>query len=120
MALLLVSAGAMHFLRPAIFVQIVPPVVPWPLLAVYASGAAELLLGAGLLLPRWSHLAALGAMVLFVALFPANIYHWLAKIDFDGAPAPGWYHVVRLPTQGLLVGWALWLWRAPRQPGPLG
>jgi hypothetical protein len=52
--------------------------------------------------------------VLFVALFPANIYHWLAKIDFDGAPAPGWYHVVRLPTQGLLVGWALWLWRAPR------
>jgi uncharacterized membrane protein len=120
MALLLFSAGVMHFARPGMFVRIVPPVVPWPLLAVYASGAAELLLGAGLLLPRWSHLAALGAMVLFVVLFPANVYHWLADVRFDGAAAPAWYHWVRLPTQGLLVGWALWLWRAPRRPGTLG
>lgn len=120
MALLLFSAGTMHFLRPALFVQIVPPVVPWPLAAVYASGAAELLLAAGLLLPRWSKPAALGAMVLFVLLFPANVYHCLANIHFDGAPAPGWYHWVRLPTQGLLVAWALWLWRSPREPGPLG
>jgi uncharacterized membrane protein len=116
MALLLFSAGTMHFLRPAMFVRIVPPVVPWPLAAVYASGAAELLLAAGLLFRRLSQGAALGAAGLFVALFPANVYHWLANIHLEGAAAPGWYHWVRLPTQGLLVGWALWLWRSPREP----
>jgi uncharacterized membrane protein len=120
MALLLLSAGTMHFLRPAMFILIVPPGVPWPLAAVYASGAVELFLGAGLLLPRWSQVAALGAAVLFVALFPANVYHWLADVHLGGASAPAWYHFIRLPTQGLLVAWALWLWRSPREPGLLG
>jgi uncharacterized membrane protein len=116
MALLLLSSGTMHFLRPAMFVQIVPPVVPWPWAAVYVSGAAEVLLGIGLLVPRFSRLSALGVVLLLIAVFPANLYHWLGNVAVDGATMPGWYHLVRLPMQGLLIVWAFWLSRRPRPP----
>jgi uncharacterized membrane protein len=114
MVLLLLCAGTMHFLRPASFVQIVPPLVPFPLAAVYFSGAAELLLGVGLLLPRFSRRAALATVLLLVAVFPANVYHWLADIHVDGSAAPPWYHLFRIPTQGLLIAWAFWLSRPSR------
>jgi uncharacterized membrane protein len=114
MAVLLLCAGIAHFLRPAMFVQIVPPVVPWPWAAVYASGAAELLLGVGLLVPGLSHRSALGVALLLVAVFPANVYHWLGDVQVGGSVLPSWYHPVRLPLQGLLIAWALWLSRPPR------
>jgi uncharacterized membrane protein len=113
MVLLLLSAGTMHFLHPASFVQIVPPFVPFPLTAVYVSGGAELLLGVGLLLPRLSRRAALAVVLLLVAVFPANVYHWLADVHVDGSAAPVWYHFVRIPAQGLLIAWAFWLSRPP-------
>lgn len=104
----------MHFLRPAFFVQIVPPAVPWPWAAVYVSGACELVLGVALLVPRLSRLAALGVVLLLVAVFPANVYHWLGHVAVDGTVAPGWYHAIRLPTQALLIAWAFWLFRRPQ------
>ncbi len=113
MALLFVAAGTSHFLWPGAFVSIVPPAVRWPLAAVYISGVLELMLGVALLVPRLSRRAALGACVLLVAVFPANVYHWL----HGAPPAPAWYHFVRLPLQGLLVAWAVWLSRRP-EPAP--
>ena len=114
MALLLLVMGTIHFLRPSAFVEIVPPWVPWPWGAVYVSGAFELLLGCGLLIPRLSRLAALGVVALLVAVFPANVYHWLRDVRTAGTLLPSWYHVVRLPLQAVLVGWALWLSRPPK------
>jgi uncharacterized membrane protein len=116
LALLLVSAGTTHFLHPAVFVPIVPPAIPWPVTAVYVSGAAELGLGLALLVPRLSRVAALGVCVFLVAVFPANVYHWLSGMAVGGMPAPRWYHPVRLPLQGLLIVWAYWLWRGAQPP----
>ena len=116
LSLLLLSASVSHFWCPAPFVQIVPPMVPWPLTAVYVSGAAEFFLGIALLIPRVSRLAAMGVVLLLVAVFPANIYHWLGDVRVGGAAAPGWYHAVRLPLQGVLVAWAFWLSRRPQSP----
>ncbi len=113
MALLLLCAGTTHFARPRLFVQIVPPVVPWPWAVVYVSGGVELLLGIGLLVPRLSRVAALGVVLLLAAVFPANVYHWLGNVRVDGMVAPGWYHAIRLPLQGLLIAWAFWLSRPP-------
>ena len=113
MALLLLSAGTAHFLWPRVFVQIVPPAVPWPAAAVYVSGGCELVLGVALLIPAVSRLAALGVVLLLVAIFPANVYHWLANVPLNGQVAPGWYHAIRLPGQALLIAWAFWLSRPP-------
>ncbi len=106
LSILFLTAGVFHFARPAGFVAIVPPFLPWPLAIVYVSGVFELMGGLGLLWPPTRRLAAWGLVALLVAVFPANIYHAVANVAMDGQPAPLIYHVIRLPAQALLIYWA--------------
>ena len=108
MAAFYVFAGLMHFLRPAFYLQMMPPWIPWHLALVQISGVAEIAIGIGLAIPRTSRAAAWGAIALLVAVFPANLYMWMSHVPIDGRPVPGWFHAVRLPAQALLIAWAYW------------
>ncbi len=106
-----VVAGALHFIKPDIYLRIVPPYIPWHLSVVRASGALELLGGLGLLFPRTRRAAAWGLTALLVAVFPANIY--MATNPFEAgaasiAPPIRWG---RLAVQPLLIVWLLWCTR---------
>ncbi len=117
MAFLYFGAGVMHFVKPGLFLQIVPSVLPWPLAIVYLSGVAELVVGAGLVSPRSRRLAAWGVVALLVAVYPANLYHWLAHVKVDGAEIPALYHPLRALAQLLLIAWAAWLARSTPKAG---
>jgi len=116
MSFLYVIAGVMHFVVPDLYVQIVPPYLPFPLALVYASGVAEAVLGAGLLFERTRRLAAWGIIALLVAIFPANVYMATSDVVIQGAPefirdpseAGRWG---RLPFQAVLIAWAWWYTR---------
>ena len=111
LALAMVGVGVMHFVDPAGFVKIVPPWLPAPVALVYVSGVAELLGGAGLLVPKVRRLAAFGLVALFVAVFPANVYmamHDVQPFAVHVSRAAQW---ARLPFQAVFVGLALWLAR---------
>lgn len=110
--LLFVLAGVNHFLRPAFYVRIMPPYLPWHLELVYLSGVFEVLLGAMLLVPRTTRLAAWGLIALLVAVFPANIHMALHPELFPEIPAAALW--LRLPLQGVLIAWAFWYTRADR------
>ncbi|MEP6535047.1 MAG: DoxX family membrane protein [Bryobacteraceae bacterium] len=105
-------AGTLHFLIPAPFVRIVPPMLPWPGALVAISGAAEILGGAGLLLNRTRRVAAYGLVLLLIAVFPANIYMAMERIPLPGmgsqSPLLPWLLWLRLPLQFLLIAW---VWR---------
>ena len=103
LALLMVSAGILHFVRYDFFLKIVPDYLPFPLEIVYISGVCEIALGVLLLIPRFSHLAAWGIVALLIAVFPANIYAYQHQ---ELIPAPPIVHFLRLPLQGLLILWA--------------
>lgn len=104
-----VLAGLNHFVNPDFYVRIMPPYLPWPLALVYVSGVAEAGLGALLLVPRWSRLAAWGLVALLIAIFPANVYMAMHPEAFpDVAPL---LLYVRLPLQGVLILWAWWYTR---------
>jgi uncharacterized membrane protein len=110
-ALFLIS-GFNHFLQPALFVQIMPPLLPYPLALVYLSGGFEILLGTMLLVPQFSRLAAWGLIALLIAVFPANIYMAVNPERYpDLHPIILW---LRLPLQGLLIAWAWAYTRPPR------
>ncbi|WP_405014348.1 MauE/DoxX family redox-associated membrane protein [Kitasatospora sp. NBC_01539] len=103
---LLVAAGAAHFAAPRTFDAIVPRSLPgsrrsW----TYASGVAELAVGAAVLAPRTRAVGALAAAGLFTAVFPANVK---MAYDWRNRPEP-WRTaaVARLPLQVPLVLWAL-------------
>ena len=100
--------GILHFLRPAMYMKIVPPYVPWHLAMVYVSGAAEILGGIGLLIPRVRRSAALGLVALLIAVFPANIYMATNPIQAGASSLPPAVLWGRLLLQPLLIWWVLW------------
>ena len=108
------AAGALHFLVPGAYVQVVPPVLPAPLALVYLSGIAEVAAGVGLLYPPTRRAAAVATMLLLAAIFPANVYMAVSgvavqgSVSADPSPAVRWG---RLPLQAVLVAWAWWYTR---------
>ncbi len=114
--ILFICTGALHFVAPAFLMTIVPPYLPAPALLVALSGVAEIAGGVGVMIPRTQRVAALGLVLLLVAVFPANVEMLrLAR----GRGGPAWVEVVlwlRLPLQALLIWWA-WLFTQPsRRP----
>jgi uncharacterized membrane protein len=87
-ALFFIAAGTFHFLRPAMYMKIVPPYIPWPLAMVYISVAAEIAGGLGILLPPVQRSAALGLMALLVAVFPANTYMATNPVESGASALP--------------------------------
>src|SRR5256885_8467353 len=96
LAMFFIVAGALHFLFPAQYLRMLPPFLPWPRVLVWISGAAEILGGVGLLLPRWRRPAAYGLIVLLIAVFPANVYIAVAHVTFAGLLGQLWFQWVRL------------------------
>lgn len=111
---LYIVAGANHFLRPDLYVRIMPPYLPWHMGLVLLSGAIEMLLGALLLWQRTRRAAAWGLIALLVAIFPANLHMALNPRVFPQVPeALLW---LRLPFQPLLILWAYAYTRPQPEP----
>jgi uncharacterized membrane protein len=96
----------MHFVNPKFFDDIVPPWLPpnerfW----TYLSGVAELAIGPLVMLRRTRAKAALAAIALFIAVYPANIYmtwDWRDRVLSERIVS-----YVRLPLQFVLI-WIAW------------
>ena len=73
-AALLLGVGTIHFVAPKPFDEIIPVELPGSQrFYTYASGVAEVVIGALLLPRRTRRLAALAAAALFIAVFPGNV-----------------------------------------------
>jgi uncharacterized membrane protein len=107
-------AGSMHFLRPAFYLKIMPPWIPWHVAMVNLSGAAEIAGGFGLLVPKLRRAAAWGLVALLVAVFPANIYMAAANIQVAATPLSPALVWGRLALQPLFIWWVLWCSGTPR------
>ncbi len=112
---LFVAAGTNHFLNWPFYVSIMPPYLPWQVELVYLSGVAEIGLGGLLLFERWSRVAAWGLMALLIAVFPANVHMTLHPEKYPWASPVLLF--LRLPLQGLLIGWAYWYTRPEPERG---
>jgi uncharacterized membrane protein len=116
LGLLFVAAGVLHFVRPAAYVRIVPPFLPYPMALVYISGVAEIVGGLGLLVPGLRSWAGLWLIALLIAVFPANIYMAVAPERAGFGVAPVWLWL-RLPLQLVLIAWVAWAARPGSAPG---
>lgn len=66
-------SGTTHLVRPQVFEPIVPRSLPRRREIVYASGVAEIVCAAGLLVPRTRALAGWASATLLLAVLPANV-----------------------------------------------
>jgi uncharacterized membrane protein len=103
-AIFFIVAGTFHFLKPELYLQIMPPYFPAPALLVAISGFAEIAGGIGILISPLRYLAGWGLIALLIAVFPANIYMLQHPENFHIAP---WILWARLPFQGVFI---LWVW----------
>jgi uncharacterized membrane protein len=85
-AIFFVVAGKLHFLKPEMYLQIMPPYFPAPQLLVVVSGIAEIAGGIGLWIHPLRHFAGWGLVALLIAVFPANIYMPQYPGQFHFAP----------------------------------
>jgi uncharacterized membrane protein len=112
--MLLVTSSAHWGAKRADLVAMVPPFFPQPELLVTLTGVCELLGAIGLLVPRTSRLAAAALALLFLAMFPANIYAAREHLTIGGSP------VTELPlrtaVQVVLIAAAGTLALRPRTP----
>ena len=116
LAFFLLGAGIMHFVNPEFFDAIVPPALPGSeRLATYLSGVAEVAVGIGIIVQRTRRVALWGAAVLFVAVYPANLY--MAWDWRDRELSERLVAYVRLPLQTPLIWYAVA--RARRQRAAL-
>ncbi len=110
MGTLYIVAGINHFLHPATYAAIMPPYIPWPMLMIAISGAAEVLGGIGVLVPngfvfpRTRAAAAWGIVALLIAVAPVHINMCLHPDHFPAIPLLVIW--VRLPLQLPLIAWA--------------
>lgn len=103
MAGLYILAGINHFIMPRVYLKITPPWVPRPSLVNWLVGAVEITLGILLLFEKTQSLAAWGIILLLIAIFPANFYHFQLAKRSGKIWVPT---LLRLPVQVLLIGWA--------------
>jgi uncharacterized membrane protein len=97
-----IVAGIGHFVKPELYLKIMPPYFPAPALLVLISGVAEVAGGLGLLIRPFRRAAGWGLIVLLLAIFPANIYMLQHSERFD---FPTWTLWARLPLQGVFIAW---------------
>lgn len=112
LAAAMVAIGVLHFVAPGPFVRIVPAALPAPLVLVYVSGVFEIFGGVGLLLERTRRLAGIGLVLLYIAVFPANVNMAVNDIQLAGHEVPRAALWLRLPFQLVLIAWAWWCSRA--------
>ncbi|WP_031425967.1 MauE/DoxX family redox-associated membrane protein [Flavimarina sp. Hel_I_48] len=104
MGIMYVIAGCMHFIKPAIYLRIMPRYLPAPKLLVYLSGLAEIILGIAVCFPLTKDLALWGIM-LMLALFFMVHFHMLSS-EKAAAGFPKWLLIVRILMQFGLIYWA--------------
>jgi uncharacterized membrane protein len=101
---LFIAAGALHFVRPGMYQQIVPPQLGHAPELVAISGLAEIAGGLGLMIPRTRRAAGIGLIVLLLAVWPANIYMAVEANHF-ATVGPAWALWARVPLQVVLIWW---------------
>ena len=109
LAAFFIVAGGFHFVKPDLYVAIVPPYLPAQLELVYLSGVFEILGGVAVLVPGIRTRAGWGLILLLVAIYPANVHMALHPELFPDISAVALY--ARMPFQILFIAWAYWATR---------
>lgn len=97
--------GVAHFAYTEPFLRIMPPYIPYPLAAIYLSGAFELMGAFGLIFKSTRGMAGIGLILLTCIVTLANIQMYLHPELFPNIPQ--WALIARFPLQAMLI-WMIW------------
>tara|TARA_R110002050_G_scaffold118467_2_gene235871 strand:+ start:4119 stop:4451 length:333 start_codon:yes stop_codon:yes gene_type:complete len=106
MAILYIAAGCFHFIKPKIYLRIMPRYLPNPKLLVYLSGALEILLGIGIWIPSLKTISIYTIISMLMVFLLVHFYMLSSKKASAGIPF--WLLLLRIPVQFALMYWAFY------------
>ena len=106
MSIFYVIIGISHFFFSELYMQIIPPVIPFKLALVYISGFLEILFGSLLIFKRVRFIISWLIILFLIAVFPANIY--LAVTNGQALNISPYIAWLRLPFQFAFIFIAYW------------
>ena len=106
MAVMYVIAGTMHFVKPNLYMRVMPKYLPYHKPLVYWSGIAEIVLGIGLCIPDLKTISIYGIIAMLAAFLLVHFYMLSGKKAAAGVPR--WLLILRIPLQFGLMYWAWW------------
>lgn len=104
MALIYIITGVFHFVKPKIYLRIMPRYLPAHRELIFLSGAVEILLGVGLFFEETKNYAIYGIILMLIVFLLVHFYMLSSKKAAAGFPI--WALVLRIPLQFLLIFWA--------------
>ena len=113
LGIFLIVTGVSHFLAPRYFKVLVPAALPRPGLLVALSGAAEIVIGALLLIPRTREAAGWAA----AALLTGYLLSWIDRVRLASPNHRSLWHrrrgaIAGVAVNALYLAWAfLVTWR---------
>ncbi len=107
MATIYVLAGTMHFIKPKMYMRIMPRYLPNHKALVYLSGVAEILLGIGLCISALKVISIYGIIAMLIVFLLVH-FHMLSG-EKASVGIPKWILILRIPLQFGLMYWA-WMY----------
>ncbi len=104
MAATYVGAGIMHFVRPGMYMRILPGYLPGHQFLVNFSGFAEILLGVGLCFAPTKDASIIAIIAMLTFFLPVHFHMLYDKRASMGLPK--WALLARIPLQFALMFWA--------------
>ncbi|CAN5491367.1 DoxX family membrane protein [soil metagenome] len=98
----LIVAAINHFIRPEFYYALTPDYLP-KLLVSYVAGIVELILGVGVLIPKYRPRFGLGIMILMCLFLPVHVWDVVRDHPAVGSHTAA---MVRLLLQFVLIYWA--------------
>lgn len=109
MAIIYIVAGIMHFLKPKMYMRIMPRYLPNHKLLVIFSGISEILLGFGICFATSKNIALIGIIAMLTVFLLVHFY--MLSSEKAGAGIPKWLLILRIPLQFALMYWAYYYLR---------
>jgi uncharacterized membrane protein len=109
MAVIYIIAGIMHFVRPKMYLRILPSYLPGHKLLVIISGITEIILGIALCFSETKDLTIYLMIVTLAFFLPAHFHMLFNKKASMGIAK--WKLIARIPLQFVLMFWAYWYLR---------
>ncbi|WP_405413625.1 MauE/DoxX family redox-associated membrane protein [Maribacter sp. Asnod1-A12] len=104
MGAIYIFAGVMHFIKPKIYLRIMPRYLPAHKALVLLSGLAEIVLGIGLFFKETKNFSIYGIIAMLAVFLLVHFY--MLSSEKASAGFPKWILLLRLPLQFALMYWA--------------
>lgn len=103
-AFIFIVSGNLHFMKPKMYMRIMPRYLPNHKLLVHISGLVEIILGITICIPVLKNLTIYGIIAMLSVFLLVHFYMLSGKKASIGIPK--WILILRIPLQFFLIYWA--------------